>query len=175
MAGTTSETRTRTTVAVEEYEVHACPSCGQFCEEAELVPVVLNADGETVARTGVELPEHGRGEVLCRYCTAAIFDYEPETTQPIRAGLERVEQASRADKWVSGVLPTLVGLITVVLVLFVGLEIFTTMVEAMQAANEPIALAGEPTVGPGPIAAVDLVGVLVMLFVTGAAISVLPR
>lgn len=64
MAGTTAETRTRTIVDVEEYEVYACPSCGQFCEQEELVPVVLNADVETVERAGADLLGDAREQVL---------------------------------------------------------------------------------------------------------------
>ena len=87
---------------------------------------------------------------------------------PIRARPERVERASPASKrLVAGFAPTLIGLITVAIVLFVGLEVSNTMVETIRAANETVRLAG--TTG-GSL--VNLVAVLPMVMIVAALVSV---
>jgi len=190
MAGTTAETRTRTTVIVEEYQVYACPSCGQFCEDEELVPVVLNADVETVERAGADLLGDAREQVLCRYCTESIFDYDPEESMPIRARPERVERVERAaptcisstssaaaspgaKRFAANIAPTLIALSTAAIVVFVGLEMTQTAVETIQAADEPVRLDGT-TMG-SPVDLLALVPITMIVVALIILISVLGR
>lgn len=162
----TTETRTevRTVVSTEEVDLYECPGCGQFVEDAELMPVLVNVEPEQIGNLrGAVLENHSK--VLCRYCAEATWGFEPGETADTHEVLERVETAGWAvvrtlTPWV----PILLALAVSAIVASIIMGDLASSMQAMGAGVETqpaFEQAGEDVAQPDGL---DLPGLL-LLFV----------
>ena len=133
---TRTKTETRTRMETEEVDLYECPGCGQFVEEDELVPLLVDVDVDEVDSLGRDLVDsHSR--VLCTYCTHATWDYDPNGPHRVRRVLEATESTlDVAWRVFKKALPLLVSILVVLLATSI---IFDQMAQAAHAVDSTTA------------------------------------
>lgn len=137
---TKTETRTHVEAVTEEVTLYECPGCGQFVEDDELMPVLVNVRPERAGDlSGVVLENHS--QVCCRYCAASMWDFDPEETARTDDILRRGERVTSMGRALLSVLTpsasTLGVLVGFAVTILIGVVIFDQVLTAVdQAAFE---------------------------------------
>lgn len=173
---TRTETRTHVEVSTEEVEFYECPGCGQFVEDAELMPVLVNVEPEQAdTLRGAVLENHA--QVCCRYCAASMWDFDPEETGRTDAILRRGERVGAAGRALLSVVTpsaqTLGMLISLTITVLLAVTLFDTVMGTFDSAAFEQATRDVATTEPTPAfgAPLPVVG-LVPVFVMGVVIMV---
>lgn len=128
MSTTRTKTTTRVTTETEEVELYECPGCGQFVEDEELLPILVNVSPSKADSLAGPIPPD-QSKTICRYCADATWDYDPDETDSIREALETAEtviDTARRLFWKA--LPIVVSVLVVAVI---GTFVFTEVTQAI--------------------------------------------